>query len=246
LGIRLPINGFIEKLTANFKKPITATSANLSGNPANYSVESLFRRLSKEKRQLIDFVFDVGKLPYNKPSTVIDLTEFEIKVLREGELGLKKIGNYFSQSPDQTKKISKFVLQKNLNQIKNKPLFFIIKGDLGVGKTIFIKGIGEYLGIKNIISPSYVIYYEYWILTHFIGKLVHIDLYNIEEKEEFSDLKLERYFKPNHIICFEWGEKAGEIYERLEKMGQVVFIEMRYISETEREIIVNKAPSPIC
>ena len=236
LGIRFPMNRFIGKLTTKFSKPITATSANLSGYPPHYSVESLLKRLPKEKQKLIDFIVDVGKLPHNKPSTVIDLTTPEIKILREGELGFKKVGNYFSKSPNQTKKISQNILEKHINSAKTKPLIFIIKGELGVGKTIFVKGIGEYLGVKDIVSPSYVIYYEYPVMYQLINQLIHVDLYNLEDKEEFKHLGLEKYFEAKNILCFEWGEKAGEIYNKLKRVGEVVFVEMRYINERERLI----------
>ena len=68
----------------------------------------------------------------------------------------------------------------------NKPLIFIIEGELGVGKTIFVKGIGQSLGINNIVSPTFVIYYEYKNFYHF-------DLYQIEDKEEFGYLEIENY-----------------------------------------------------
>lgn len=231
LGVRYPIFRNIESLVKKFGKPITATSANLSGYPPHYSIESLLKRLPKEKQKLIDFIVDAGKLAYNKPSTVIDLTTPEIKILREGQLGFKKVGNYFSKSPSQTKKISQFILEKYVNTVRTKPLIFFIKGELGVGKTIFVKGIGEYLGVKDIVSPSYVIYYEY-------PRLVHVDLYNLEDKEEFKHLGLEKYFKAKNILCFEWGEKAGEIYNQLKRIGKVVFVEMKYVSEKEREILI--------
>jgi L-threonylcarbamoyladenylate synthase len=233
LGVRLPINRYLEKLMKKYGKPVTATSANLAGYPPHYSISSLLKRLPKEKQKLIDYIVDVGKLPRNKPSTVIDLTTPEIKVLREGELSFQKIGQFFSQNPNQTKKISQYLLEKYRSVLQKKPLIFIIEGELGVGKTVFVQGIGESLGLKNIISPSYVIYYEY-------PGLVHVDLYYLQDKEEFQYLKLERYFKPGMIICFEWGEKVGEIYEKLKRVGEVVFVKMRYLSESNREIIIQK------
>jgi len=238
LGIRIPINRLIGKLIAKLGKSITATSANLSGYPPHYSIESLMKRLPLQKKQLIDFIVDVGKLPRNKPSTVIDLTEPLLKILRQGDIKLITTGKYLSQSPEQTKKISQFVLEKYISNLKTEPLIIFIKGDLGVGKTIFVKGIGEGLGVTNIISPSYVIYYEYPIKVQSFNRLVHVDLYNIEEKEEFKHLGLGKYFHEGNIICFEWGEKAGEIYNKLKKIGEVVFVEMKYVSEREREIII--------
>ena len=103
---------------------------------------------------------------------------------------------------------------------------------MGVGKTIFVKGLGESLGIKNIISPTFVIYYEY-------GNFYHFDLYQIEDKEEFKHLGVEKLLKPGNILCFEWGEKAGEIIDLLKSRGEIVYVKMRYVNEVEREIKIN-------
>jgi tRNA threonylcarbamoyl adenosine modification protein YjeE len=102
---------------------------------------------------------------------------------------------------------------------------------MGVGKTVFVKGIGEKLGINNIVSPTYVIYYEYKNFYHF-------DLYQIEDREEFGHLGIDKFLVPGNTLCFEWGEKAGEIIDLLSDKGNIVYIEMKYISESEREIIV--------
>jgi len=235
LGVRIPSNNLIIQLIKFYKKPVTATSANLSGRPPHYSIDSLLKELSEEKKKLIDLVVDAGKLPRNKLSTIIDLTQSKIKTIRQGDLELKNRKTFVSSNPTQTKKISQFVLEKNL--ITDKPLFFIIEGELGVGKTVFVKGIAEYFGITNIISPSYVIYYEYLIESY--RYLVHADLYNIEEENELDDLGLDKYMNNKNIICFEWGEKMGKLYKKLKAKGNTVYIKMKYISETKREIFIN-------
>ena len=118
-----------------------------------------------------------------------------------------------------------------MRPFKKKPIVIIIEGELGVGKTVFVKGLGESLGIKNIVSPTFVIYYEY-------GNFYHFDLYQIEEKEEFKYLEIGKLLKPGNILCFEWGEKVGEIYDLLKSKGKVVYIKMKYVNEKKRQIIV--------
>ncbi len=243
LGVRIPDYKFVRALVKKFGKPITATSANLSGKSPHYSVETLLKELPEAKKKLIDLIVDSGKLPRNKPSTVVDLTTPQIKIVRQGDVVYKDTKTYISTSPSQTKKIAQYILKKSFGIAQDKPLIFIIQGDLGVGKTIFVKGLGEYLGIKNIISPTYVIYYEYEIIHpkggNFKYKLIHIDLYNIHDSEEFKHLGLEKYLKKGNILCFEWGEKAGEIMNELKNKGKVVYIKMKYINEKRREIKIN-------
>ena len=140
------------------------------------------------------------------------------------------------------KKDSSTPLRSARNDI-SRPLIFIIEGEMGVGKTIFVKGLGESLGIKNIISPTFVIYYEYDINKSKIqnpkSKMVHVDLYNIQDKQEYKHLGLVNYLKPGYILCFEWGEKAGEIINLLKSKGEIIHIKMDYLNENERKITIN-------
>jgi L-threonylcarbamoyladenylate synthase len=234
LGIRIPDYKPINKLVEEIGRPITATSANVSGGFPHHSIESLLKQLPAKKRKLIDLIVDGGKLPRNKPSTIIDLTTPTIKILRQGDIKLSDSKNYISHSPEQTKRIAQSLLKRSLTQ---KPLIFILQGELGVGKTIFVKGIGEALGIKNIISPTFVIYYEYEIKK---SKLIHVDLYNLEDAEEFKHLGLERYLQPGNIFCFEWGEKAEPLIDILRKKGKVIFVKMKYMDERARKLIISK------
>jgi len=247
LGVRIPdyqpVNTLIEKIN----KPVTATSANLSGKNPHYSIDSLLKQLPKSKKLLVDLFVDAGKLPRNKPSTVIDLSKEEIRIIRQGDIVFKQFNRYISKRPSETKKIAQFILKKIIEENINKTIIFIIEGELGVGKTVFVKGIGELLGIKNIISPSFVIMYEYevnsepknqilkpnYILSK-IKKLIHIDLYNIEQSDEFKHLKLENYLTPGNIVAIEWGEKAGEILDLIKEKGRVVYVKMFYENEKYR------------
>ena len=240
LGVRIPQYQLINRLINEFGKPVTATSANLSGRPVHYQISTLLSELPKLKKALINLIIDKGRLPRNKPSTVVDLTTPQIKIVRQGDIVFKDSKTYISKSTIQTKQLGKYIINKYLNQINDKPLVIIIEGDLGVGKTVFIKGIGEALGIYDIISPTYVVYYEYQIGTiHELSLqyFYHFDLYQIQEKEEFKYLRIEKLLKPKNILCFEWGEKAGEIINMLKKRATIVYIKMKYINEKEREII---------
>lgn len=240
LGVRIPDNFFVNKLTKKLGRPITATSANLAGRPSHYSVDSLLKSLTKQKKDLIDLIVDAGKLPRNKPSTVIDLTGERIKVLRQGDIPFKNKRSYLSSSSEETERMGQTISnQLNLTKI-TKPLVFIIEGELGVGKTIFIKGIGKHLGVNNIISPSFVIYYEYNLTNASFKKLIHFDLYNIQDQEELKYLGIDRYLKKGNLLCFEWGEKIGHFFNSLKKIATIIYIKMEYITEQKRKITIVK------
>ncbi|HRN70841.1 MAG TPA: L-threonylcarbamoyladenylate synthase [Candidatus Woesebacteria bacterium] len=239
LGIRIPANELITELVAAYGKPITATSANLGGQSPHYSVESLLHQVSKEKHKLIDLIIDGGQLPRNKPSTVVDLSQQEIKVIRQGDILLGDVRKYISKKAEETKGLGIRIAESVLKKEEGKPIVFILVGDLGSGKTIFTKGIAEYLQAEKVISPTFVVYYEYDISVKNYKKLIHADLYNIEEEEEFEHLGLENYLKEGTIMVIEWGEKLGDLYEKFKEKAKLVYVSINYVSEEEREVKVN-------
>ncbi len=254
LGIRIPDNKYIHDLVEALGKPITATSANLSGRNPNYSIASFLRPLSNKKKEMIDLIVDGGKLPRNKPSTVIDATEADLKILRRGDLITKNSQTLISKSKKETEKIAKFILSKSLSAFaaspfdkREKSLVFALTGDLGCGKTVFSRKIGHLLGIKEkITSPTFVIYNEYETLTPVpfpltgqgekMMKFLHFDLYRISADYELEEIKFFELFKDN-ITCIEWPENMGEKnFEKLKKENQVVMIQFKYLDEKTREI----------
>jgi len=239
LGIRIPDNKYIMELVKLLGKPVTATSANLSGRTPNYSIASFLRPLSNKKKEMIDLIVDAGKLPRNKPSTVIDATESELKILRRGDLVTSNSQTLISKSEKETEKIAEFLFKKNINE----KIIFALTGDLGCGKTVFSRKIGHLLGVKEkITSPTFVIYNEYNLNQNSStfkfknSKFLHFDLYRISADYELEEIKFFDLFK-NNIICIEWPENMGKKnFEKLKKENKVVTIHFKYIDETTREI----------
>jgi tRNA threonylcarbamoyladenosine biosynthesis protein TsaE len=83
-----------------------------------------------------------------------------------------------------------------------------IYGDLGAGKTTFIKGIAKALGIheNEITSASFVIIAEHY------GRypLYHIDLYRLSRETDTVDLGLEEYIDGDGVAVVEWAERLGD------------------------------------
>jgi L-threonylcarbamoyladenylate synthase len=244
LGVRIPNFKAILDLVKILNKPVTVTSANLAGRKPNYSVESFLKQLSKKKKEMIDLIVDGGKLPKNKPSTVIDVTQSEIKVLRKGDLiAGKENKSLISKSEKETEKIADFLFKK-----QNKPIVFLLSGELGCGKTVFSRKIGYILGVKEkITSPTFVIYNEYETLTpypfHLTGqgekmmKFLHMDLYKITTERDLKEIKFLDLFEKNTIGCIEWPENMGRKYlNELKKQVNTFPISFSYVDEKTREI----------
>lgn len=77
----------------------------------------------------------------------------------------------------------------------------IFKGELGAGKTTFVKGIAKGLGIsRTITSPTFNIVKEYE------DKLCHIDAYRINDE----DIGIDDYIDRGFIVCVEWSENITD------------------------------------
>ena len=79
-------------------------------------------------------------------------------------------------------------------------------GDLGTGKTRFIKGICKGLGIsEHIASPSFSIVNEYNIDDL---KIYHFDFYRVNSLDEIREIGFEEYLNSNGISLIEWADKV--------------------------------------
>lgn len=92
-----------------------------------------------------------------------------------------------------------------INQIGEKRVFAFY-GDMGAGKTTFIKAVCEELGVTDVInSPTFAIVNEY--LGGKGEKIFHFDFYRINTVEEAFDFGYEDYFYSGAFCFIEWPEK---------------------------------------
>lgn len=79
----------------------------------------------------------------------------------------------------------------------------LLRGDLGMGKTLLTQGMGKALGIGKIKSPSFVIVSEH----HGKLPLAHADLYRLDEDGAADGLDLEAYAADGFLVAVEWAER---------------------------------------
>jgi tRNA threonylcarbamoyladenosine biosynthesis protein TsaE len=109
----------------------------------------------------------------------------------------------------------------------------LLQGPLGVGKTVFVKGILRGLGFKKdlVRSPSFTIIKEYR------GKrkvVYHVDLYRIKNRKELFNLGYEDYFySPKGITVIEWADKVEGMIPRGIK------INFKHLRENTRKIKIS-------
>lgn len=139
---------------------------------------------------------------------------------------------YISRSPEETEKIA-YNLARNLVGGE----LITLDGDLGAGKTAFVRGLAQGLGITdNISSPTFTIVNEYRK-----GKipLFHFDVYRISFPEEMYDIGWDDYISQGAVVVVEWSVNVSEIFS-----GDCIRINIKKdlsVSDDYREISVEGA-----
>lgn len=117
---------------------------------------------------------------------------------------------------------------KELRPHNEKATVIGLSGDLGSGKTAFTKALGKTLSIsEEIPSPTFVIAKYYTIpKDQRWKKMIHIDLYRIDDPEELSALRWEELIgDPAALVVVEWPEKIGTSFPVDAHMIQFTFID---------------------
>lgn len=108
-----------------------------------------------------------------------------------------------SKSEDETKLIA-YEFAEHISS----GMIIILNGDLGAGKTFFIKKVLEKFNITNVNSPTFAIVNEYYGDK----KFYHFDFYRINNVRELIDIGTEDYFSElESISLIEWGNMFPEI-----------------------------------
>lgn len=103
----------------------------------------------------------------------------------------------------------------------------LLNGDMGAGKTVFVKGLARGLGIREeVTSPTYA------YMNDYDGRLFHYDCYRIESAEQAERLGLADYFDAGGICVIEWAQNIAELLPEDCKR-----VTIKKIGENKREIV---------
>ena len=130
-----------------------------------------------------------------------------------------------SSSPENTELIGiSFSKQINSGDI------IAINGDLGAGKTTFIKGVLQGLGYKgNVSSPTYTLVNEYDAKY----KIIHIDCYREKLINRWLDIGIVDYLNSDNVVFIEWANYINSILPE-----DVITVNIEHLSESKRKIKV--------
>ena len=135
-----------------------------------------------------------------------------------------------NQSIVSSEEETEILAEQFAKQLKGKNIV-LLNGELGTGKTFFIKAVCNFLGIDSVSSPSFAIVNEY---SNKI-KIIHFDFYRIKRVTELYDIGFEEYLSEEAIIFIEWADMFQEILPK-----QNLQIDFNFINNTSRNIIIRK------
>jgi tRNA threonylcarbamoyladenosine biosynthesis protein TsaE len=137
------------------------------------------------------------------------------------------MATFISHSPADTE-----ALGEKFGRAATRGWVIALSGDLGAGKTQFVRGVARGLGCAwRVHSPTFTLVNEYG------GgrlKLFHLDLYRLETAEQILSAGIEEYLSPDGMSVVEWAER---IYDCRLPIADLKQLKIEIISETERKII---------
>lgn len=113
----------------------------------------------------------------------------------------------------------------------------LLQGNLGSGKTTFVKGIAQAFKVvpQKVNSPTFV------LMNYYKGKfpIYHFDLYRLETPKGVDTLDFDEYFYGEGVCFIEWPERLGEY-----KPQQYYLVELQHKGEHQRRICISYPSKP--
>ena len=132
---------------------------------------------------------------------------------------------YKINTPDDTERIGR-ELAERLRDAGTTRAFIAMRGEMGVGKTVFCRGFASAFGIMGVKSPTYTIVNEYR------GKdgvrIFHFDLYRIEDSDDLESIGYDDYVRSRGYCIAEWSERVPE-----DIPDDAIFVTISRVPESE-------------
>lgn len=103
-------------------------------------------------------------------------------------------------------------LLKTLTPRTDRATLVTLSGELGAGKTSFVKALGKALGVQeHITSPTFVLLKSYPLSRKDFSRLIHVDAYRLAGGAHLAPLKFDEYLAdPRNLIVLEWPERIED------------------------------------
>lgn len=116
---------------------------------------------------------------------------------------------YTTHNEQETKKVAEAFAQT----LHGGEIIFL-NGELGSGKTTFVRGVAEALGFTDHVrSPTFTLVHRYPIKHPSIKQILHVDFYRIDDPSEIPPLALEEELgSPDTVAFIEWPERVVNVF----------------------------------
>lgn len=105
-------------------------------------------------------------------------------------------------------------------------------GDLGAGKTAFVRGMARGMGLNcRVSSPTFTIVNEY----KGERELIHFDMYRLESSDELFEIGWEDYLARGAVCAVEWSEKVEDAF-----FGDEIIVCIEKLGDNERRINIEE------
>lgn len=114
----------------------------------------------------------------------------------------------------------------------------LLKGDLGVGKTEFVKNLAKNFSLDRASSPTFAIHQRYTqnkMHSHDAVVIHHFDLYRLDSLDDLESVGFWDLIQENAILCVEWHDKIPLSY--WPKNRKLIFIEISRVDESQKRLI---------
>ncbi len=135
--------------------------------------------------------------------------------------------DFFSHSPEQTRRLG-----ARLGQLLQPGDLILISGPLGAGKTLFVQGIAEGLGVReHVRSPTFTLVNEYHS-----GRipLYHVDLYRLNGHADLATVGVEEYLeRADGVVVVEWPERAPAWFPLA-----ALHVRLEHVDDQKRRVVM--------
>ena len=132
---------------------------------------------------------------------------------------------YYTASPEETEALA----ARLAPELRQAPAIALY-GDLGAGKTVFVRGLARALGCRQAAtSPTYTLVNEYPGPT----RVCHFDLYRLADADALWEIGWEDYLRSGALCVVEWSERAPEAFP-----AGTVSVRIQKLGDQERKLTV--------
>jgi len=135
---------------------------------------------------------------------------------------------FITDSTEETEAVGRS-LAKKIEECGISRAFIAMRGEMGVGKTAFVRGFASELGISNVKSPPYTVVNEYRGRKN----IYHFDMYRIESEDDLYSIGFDDYVDRDGFCIAEWSENVEDFLPH-----DLIYVSIRRSPESEarREI----------